>query len=232
VNRPCEGAARRRAAGLLAAGLAALLLGAAVSCSGSSGASGAGSASGGGDGAVSVSPERKGTFAGATFATPQPRPAFTLTGTDGLPYDFQARTKGRPTLLFFGYTHCPDVCPTTMADVATALRDVPAQVRAKVEVVFVTTDPKRDTPKVLGDWLRHFDGDLPTRFVGLTGTQQQVQAAQRAAGVPLAEDDGQTHSTQLLLYGPDDVSRVFYLAGSTPADISHDLPIVAEGQQQ
>lgn len=208
---------------LLATGLTALLL-AAAGCGGASSAASSGSSP------VSVSSQQKNGFAGGQFAKPQPRPSFTLTDTAGLPYDFHARTKGAPTFLFFGYTHCPDECPTTMADIATALRDVPAQVRGKVTVVFVTTDPKRDTPAVLGDWLRHFDADLPTKFVGLTGTVAQVQAAQQAAGVPVAQDNGQTHSTELLLYGPDDLARVFYLAGSAPADISHDLPLVAEGQ--
>lgn len=171
-------------------------------------------------------------FAGAQFATPEKRPAFTLTDTDGKPYDFAASTSGRTTFLYFGYTHCPDVCPTTMADIATALRDVPAQVRAKVDVVFVTTDPARDNPKVLGDWLQHFDGDLPSRFVGLTGSQEQIDAAQHAANVPVAQDGGQTHSAQVLLYGPDDLARVFYLEGSSPDDMVHDLPLIAEGKHQ
>lgn len=170
-------------------------------------------------------------FAGAQFATPQPRPSFTLTDTAGRPYDFHAATAGHPTLLYFGYTHCPDVCPTTMADIATALREVPAQVRAKVDVVFATTDPTRDTPPVVAAWLRHFDGDLTRKFVGLTGNQRQIDDAQRAAGIPVAQDGGQTHSAEVVLYGPDDVARVFYLAGSSPDDMVHDLPLITEGQK-
>lgn len=166
-------------------------------------------------------------YQGLTLSPAQPRPTFSLTDTAGKPYDFAKRTRGTPTLLFFGFTHCPDVCPTAMADAAAALRAVPADLRERTQVVFVTTDPKRDTGPVLAAWLRNFDADLGRRFVGLTGTLPEVEAAQAAAKVPVAEDDGETHSAQLLLYGPDDYARVAYVSGSAPADISHDLPIVA-----
>lgn len=191
----------------------------------------ASSAEPGGGGPVSVSTP-KSLFDGAQLATPAPRPSFTLTDTAGKSYDFAAQTSGRPTFLYFGYTHCPDVCPTTMANIATALRNVPAQVRAKVDVVFVTTDPKRDTAPVVGAWLSHFDGDLVHKFVGLTGSQSQLDAAQQAAGVPLAQDGGQTHSAQVMLYGPDNLARVFYLEGSSSDDMVHDLPLIAEGKHQ
>jgi len=176
---------------------------------------------------VLTQPPPQGPFRGLALDPPQPRPTFTLVDTGGRRFDFAARTRGRPTLLFFGYTHCPDVCPTTMADVATALRGVPDRLRRTVQVVFVTTDPARDTGPVLAAWLRAFDRDLPHRFVGLTGTRADVEAAQVAARVPVAEDDGRTHSTELLLYGTDDYARVVYLSGSSPEDIQHDLPAVA-----
>jgi protein SCO1/2 len=179
--------------------------------------------------AVSAEPTAAGTYRGLQLDPPQPRPTFTLTDTSGARYDFAARTRGRPTLLFFGFTHCPDICPTTMADVATALRGFADPVRGAVRVVFVTTDPKRDTGRALAGWLRNFDADLPTRFVGLTGTLPQVEAAQAAARVPVATDEGQTHSAELLLYGPDDYARVAYVAGSTPDDLRHDLPLVLRG---
>ncbi|MEN3357218.1 MAG: hypothetical protein V7637_1200 [Mycobacteriales bacterium] len=166
-------------------------------------------------------------YRGLALQPPQPRPEFTLTDTSGRRYDFAALTGGRPTFLFFGYTDCPDVCPTTMADVAAALRLAPVGVRRAVRVVFVTTDPRHDTGPVLARWLRGFDADLPTRFIGLTGTESQVDAAQVAARVPLASDGGRTHSAELLLFGTDDYARVVYLSGSSPDDIRHDLPAVA-----
>ena len=177
--------------------------------------------------AISVPATPAGMYRGLELQPAQPRPTFTLTDTAGKQYDFAARTRGVPTLLYFGYTHCPDVCPTAMADTAIALRAVPAALRSKVQVVFVTTDPARDTGKVIAAWLRNFDTDLPAKFVGLTGTPAQVEAAQAAAKVEVASDGGQTHSAEELLYGPDDYARVAFVAGSSPGALSHDLPIVA-----
>lgn len=202
-------------AAALAAG--ALALGA---CGGSSGSAGAAPAS------VSMAAQK---YDGVNLGTPYQRPSFTLAGTDGQPYHFTAATKGRPTLLFFGYTHCPDVCPTTMADIAVALRSVDPALAKQVQVVFVTTDPARDTPAVLAEWLHRFDADLPLPFVGLTGTQAQLEQAQLSAGVPVAQDGGQQHSALLLLYGPDDKAHVAFDAGNSPKQIAHDLGLVAAG---
>ncbi len=166
-------------------------------------------------------------FAGLDLAEPYRRPTFTLTDTTGSQYDFRAATDGRPTLLFFGYTQCPDICPTTMADVAVALRGLEADVADQVQVVFVTTDPAFDTPDVLGEYLGRFDADLPTRFVGLTGDQEEIDRAQLATGVPLAEDQGRLHSSLLLLYGNDDEADVAFDAGNTARDIADDLEAVA-----
>jgi len=168
------------------------------------------------------------TYSGLGLTPPQPRPQFTLTDQAGKPYDFGTVTKGKPTLLYFGYTHCPDVCPTTLADITQALQAVPAAVRNATQVVFVTTDVKRDTPAVLKAYLSQFDAGLPNAFVGLSGTQPQVDTAQVAAHVTLAEDDGQTHSAQVLLYGSDDYARVSFLESTDEAgQITHDLPLIA-----
>ena len=166
-------------------------------------------------------------YRGLAPTEPFARPSFTLTDTDGAAYDFMAETSGELTLLFFGFTNCPDVCPTTMANVAVALRNVDPALAEGVNVVFVTTDPARDDPATLGAYLERFDGDLSVSFVGLTGDLAAVEAAQRDAGVPVAEDNGQTHSTLLLLFGRDDLARVAFLAGSVPDDITHDLEVVA-----
>ncbi len=170
-----------------------------------------------------------GPYQGFGLIPPQPRPAFTLTDTAGKVYSFGRATAGKPTLLYFGYTHCPDICPTTMADIGQALRTLPAGVQRRAQVVFVTTDVKRDTGPVIAAWLAHFDTDLPNQFVGLTGTQSQIDIAQAAAHVQLAEDEGQQHSAQVLLYGSDDYARVQYLQSTNEADqIAHDLPLVAK----
>ncbi|WP_324276414.1 SCO family protein [Blastococcus brunescens] len=167
-------------------------------------------------------------FAGLDLAEPYRRPSFTLTDTTGAPFDFRAQTAGRPTLLFFGYTECPDICPTTMADVAVALRGLDAALVEDLQMVFVTTDPATDTPEVLGEYLGRFDADLPVDFVGLTGDQETIDQAQLSTGVPLAEDQGRLHSSLLLLYGADDEAQVAFDAGNTSRDIAADLRRVAE----
>ena len=167
-------------------------------------------------------------YAGLDLAEPYRRPSFTLTDTTGASFDFKDATSGRPTLLFFGYTRCPDVCPTTMADVAVALRGLDPELVEQLQVVFVTTDPAYDTPAVLGEYLGRFDADLPTRFIGLTGSPTLIEQAQLSAGVPVAEDDGRQHSSLLLLYGADDEAHVAFDAGNTSRDIAADLRLVAE----
>jgi protein SCO1/2 len=202
------------AAGLLLAG-----------CGGDAGAAAEGHDHSGAVASVSTSQDDR--YQGAHLTDPYKKPAFTLTDSTGAAFDFAARTAAGPTLLFFGYTNCPDVCPTTMADVAVALRQVDPAVAAETSVVFVTTDPARDTPAVLGEYLGRFDADLPTSFIGLTGDQDQINQAQLAAGVPLAEDMGQTHSALLLLYGTDGEADVAFDAENSGADIAHDLAVVA-----
>lgn len=168
------------------------------------------------------------TYSGMGLTPAQPRPQFTLTDTQGKQYKFGSATAGKPTLLYFGYTNCPDVCPTILADITQALRAASAEVRNMTQVVFVTTDVKRDTPAVLGAYLAKFDPGLPNRYIGLTGTQSQVDAAQVAAHVTLAEDQGQTHSAQVLLYGSDDYARVAFLQSDNEAElIAHDLALIA-----
>ena len=217
---------------LVAAALSAVLL---AGCGGGSDDQGQGAghgAAGGHDHSADAPAAVEGPddrFAGLDLAEPYRRPQFTLTDTTGSSFDFRAATAGRPTLLFFGYTNCPDVCPTTMADIAVALRGVDAAVLEELQVVFVTTDPATDTPAVLGEYLGRFDADLPLTFVGLTGDQEQIDQAQLSTGVPLAEDQGRLHSSLLLLYGTDDEAHVAFDAGNTSRDIAADLRLVAAG---
>lgn len=138
-------------------------------------------------------------------------------------------TNGKLTYLYFGYTHCPDACPATMADIAVALRRQPLSIQNRVVVVFVTTDPRRDTRTVLRTWLNKFNSS----FVGLTGTAAQIAAAENAAGVPLAKPEGSetggysvAHSAQVFAYSPDGYAHVMYLEGNTAADYTHDLPLL------
>jgi protein SCO1 len=171
-----------------------------------------------------------GLYQGFGLVPPQPRPSFTLTDTSGKSFAFGRATAGKPTLLYFGYTHCPDICPETMADIRIALTKVSASVASQTYVVFVSTDVKRDTGPVIAQWLGNLRGSAPGHWVGLRGTQAEVDAAQAAAHVTVAEDDGETHSAQTLLYGPDDLAHVTFLESDNEQEqIAHDLPLVAKG---
>lgn len=170
-------------------------------------------------------------YRGGLLSPPQPKPSFTLTDTSGASYDFRTKTQGYVALLFFGYTHCPDMCPLQMYMIAQALKTMPAAGQDKFRVVFVTTDPDRDSPAVLRAWLDRFD----KRFIGLTGSQQAIDAAQIAANVPPAKksavrSDGAYevgHAAFVFAYTRDNLAHLVYPVGFTPLDWSHDLPLLA-----
>ena len=166
-------------------------------------------------------------YLGGLVNPPLPKPRFTLTDTAGAPFDFWANTQGYVTLLFFGYTRCPDECPLHMANVAMSLQTLPMEVRSRVKLVFVTTDPVRDEPHILRVWLDRFD----KRFVGLTGSEAAIEAAQRAAGLPPArkavragDDYAVGHANVVLTYSKDNLAHLMYPGGVTRQDWAHDLP--------
>jgi protein SCO1 len=218
ANRPA-----RRGLPVLALATGLLLAG----CGGDADADTAAEEHGHSSGVASVSGGGDGPYEGLNLADPYQKPDFSLTDTSGAAFDFAERTADGPTLLFFGYTNCPDICPATMANVMIALGQVEPEVAAATSVVFVTTDPARDTPEVLGTYLDRFDSALPIPFIGLTGDQEQIDQAQLAAGVPQAEDGGQTHSALLLLYGTDGEADVAFDAETAASVIAHDLALVA-----
>lgn len=161
---------------------------------------------GGGD-----DPDDGSRFNGTLLAEPRPRPDFELVDTDGVPFDFIERTDGQLTILFFGYANCPDICPITLATLGEALSTVRG---VNPQVVFVTVDPERDRPEDLRSYLNRFD----SRFIGLTGTPEQLAAAQVAAGVTPAFDEGPNsrggydvgHSSQVIVYTPDGQAHLVY----------------------
>jgi protein SCO1/2 len=191
-----------------------------------------GSAAGGRPGPSALNDvSNSGPYDGVGLTPPLPRPQFTMTDTAGKPYSFSRQTAGRTTLLFFGYTRCADVCPQTMADIGVALRELPVAVQRATTVVFVSTDVKHDTAPVIRTWLAKFTPGTHASFVGLRGTQAQVDAAQSASHVMIAEDGGQTHSSQVMLYSPDDYAHVSFLYNgkNEATQMAHDLRLVANG---
>ena len=141
----------------------------------------------------------------------------------------------RVMLVFFGYTHCPDVCPTTMADLGIALQQAPEPVQERAQVVFITSDPERDTPAVMSDWLAHFDSGLATPFVGLTASPEQITSVAQSMGValdpPQVAPDGTVtvqHGAQTLAF-VDGRADLVWTSGTTPADYRADLQRLADG---
>jgi protein SCO1/2 len=166
-------------------------------------------------------------FRGALITPPQPKPRFVLADTSGRPFDFGAETKDHVTLLFFGYTYCPNQCPMHMSVLSAALKRLPPKTAEQVKLVFVTTDPERDSPAVLRRWLDLFDG----HFIGLTGTLAAIVEVQRLAGVPVAVKTGATnrsygvnHANFVLAYSKDNLAHVIYPGGVSRDDWVHDLP--------
>ena len=161
--------------------------------------------------------------------TPLPKVEFTLTDTRGRPYDFRKETDGHLTLLYFGYTYCPDVCPLQMSTLSAALPDLDPAVRDSLRVVFVTVDPERDTPERLHEWLSSFD----TSFVGLRGTKEEITRALDFYRFPPPEKSGEeegytvSHPAYVYAFTPDDRGRGMYGSETTKAVWSHDLALMA-----
>ncbi|MGI8743241.1 MAG: SCO family protein [Bryobacteraceae bacterium] len=169
------------------------------------------------------------TSRGGVVTPPLPKPRFVLTDTSGAAFDFRQRTDRYVTLLFFGYRNCPDQCPMHMANLGGALKNLPAGTTDQVKLVFVTTDPARDSPAAVRCWLDLFD----RRFTGLTGTERAIEAVERAADVSSATKRDQPTATTgwrtriLCSRTPkDNLAHVIYPGGVSKDDWVHDLPLL------
>jgi protein SCO1 len=208
----------RTLAAALALALPLALVAAACSDSGTSS-----SPSANGGGVVASSP-----FQGVALGTPTEKPDFTLTDTDGNPFDFRAETEGSTTLLFFGYTRCPDICPPHLAQIAQVLAMPSAP--TNVKVVFVTVDPERDSPEVIRTFLDTFDRS----FIGLTGDPDVIADAQVQTGVPVAildepDDQGDYlvgHSGEMRAFAPNGMGYVTFPFGTRQSQFAHDLEVL------
>ncbi|MFJ6939236.1 SCO family protein [Streptomyces sp. NPDC101132] len=174
------------------------------------------------------------TKAATVLDRPFEKPDLVLTDTHGKQYSLREQTKGKPTLIYFGYTNCPDVCPLTMSNIAIARKALPKADQDKLQVVFVTTDPERDTPDSLGKWLKAQD----PAFIGLTGDFNTIQAGARSIGIgidpPKKEKDGSVvsmHGAQVIAFSPkSDEGYVLYGEDTTAEDYTQDLPKLIKGE--
>jgi protein SCO1/2 len=164
------------------------------------------------------------TLAKATLLDPaRPLPPLAFTDQDGQPFGLE-QLRGHWSILFFGFTSCPDICPTTLAllaQVEKKLADLPAEQRP--HIVLVSVDPRRDTPERLAQYVKSFS---PT-FTGITSDQAAVQEFALKMGVPVAisEQAGGSytvdHSAAIFIVDPSGALRAL---SSTP----HEVPIIAE----
>ncbi|SNS19983.1 protein SCO1/2 [Noviherbaspirillum humi] len=164
--------------------------------------------------------------------------SFKNTDVTGLGYarDFQltdhtgktralADFKGKAVVVFFGYTHCPDVCPTTMAEMAATMKQL-GQDADRVQVLFVTVDPERDTPELLAKYVPAFD----PRFLGLTGSPEAVDKVAKEFKVFYQKVPGKTpgsytidHTAGSYVFDPQGRIRLFVRHGQGPDALAHDL---------
>lgn len=152
---------------------------------------------------------------------------FALTDHTGKPRTL-ADFKGKAVLIFFGYTQCPDVCPTTMAEMATVMKEL-GPLADKVQVLFVTVDPERDTQELLSKYVPAFD----PRFLGLFGDKAATDKVTSEFKVFYQKVPGKTpgsytmdHSAGSYVFDPQGRIRLFVRHGQGAAPIVHDLKML------
>jgi protein SCO1/2 len=162
---------------------------------------------------------------GAEFAK-----AFTLTDHNGERHSL-ADFKGKAVLLFFGFTHCPDVCPTTLARAKLALQKLGPDA-SKVQVLFVSVDPQRDTPEVLKGYVTAFDPS----FIGFTGTPEEIKQVAQDFRIIYRKSEGKgpgdytvDHSTQTYVYDPQGRLRLYISHAQDVDVVVHDVKLLLDG---
>jgi protein SCO1/2 len=167
---------------------------------------------------------RSSDVTGATFGRD-----FALTDPSGNPRTL-ADFRGKVVVLFFGYTQCPDVCPTTLAELAAVKRDL-GKDGDRVQGVFVSVDPQRDTPQILKAYMASFDPG----FVALRGTPEQVKETARQFKVFYAQVPGRTegsytvdHTAGTYVFDAQGKVRLFVRYGSGAEALRHDLKLLLD----
>jgi protein SCO1/2 len=164
-------------------------------------------------------------YKGTLFDPPQPVPDFELADTQGRPFHL-SELDGDITLIYFGYTFCPDVCPLTMVDVKTALAGLETG-RERVHVLFVSVDPERDTPEVLSHYLAAFDPS----FIGLTDDFEKTQEMMKPYGAFAEHEEVAgsaaeylvSHTARIYLVGPQREVLLTYPFGFETEALRSDL---------
>lgn len=161
---------------------------------------------------------------GSEITPPVPAPPIQLARADGSDFDL-AGLRGRIVLIFFGYTTCPDICPTTLADMKRIKAGLGVQAET-VEVVFISVDPLRDTPERIQSYAAGFDPS----FIGLSGREEQLEPIWKVYGVYRQIQEGATalgylvdHSTRSYLIDTGGNLRLTYAYGTPVDDVIRDI---------
>lgn len=162
-------------------------------------------------------------FAGLELTAPRPAPDFKLDSADG-PVQL-SDFKGKFVFLYFGYTFCPDACPTTMATLAQLEQQLGTDAD-QVEVIMISVDPERDTVEKLAEYVAYFDDS----FVGLTGDKAAIDAAGAPFGLYYEKEESSaatgyliSHTTRVYLLDPEQNARVAYALDATVDDMAADI---------
>jgi protein SCO1/2 len=160
-----------------------------------------------------------------SFDPPRVAPDFSLRGSDGAELKL-SHYRGKVVILGFGFSSCPEVCPTTLATLAQARKKLGAQAR-EVQVVYVTVDPERDDAARLRKYLAGFDPS----FIGGTGTDEQLAAVRKDFGISATRKSsgdsyGFSHSSYTYLIDRDGRMRALMPYGQSPDDYAHDVRIL------
>jgi protein SCO1/2 len=175
-----------------------------------------------------------GRFSGELLAPPIRKPDVTLTDQDGRPFNFRAATAGKLTLLYFGYTHCPDQCPVYLSTVAAARSSIGSGPGSRPQVIFVGVDVARDTPPVLKRYL----GKVDRTFIGLTGSEALLNKMLddvHFGPIDVGEKDSKGnyevgHYNRVLAFTPDNVAHRMYGWDVQQQQLVKDLPRLAVGR--
>lgn len=162
-------------------------------------------------------------YRGIFMDKPYVVPDLTLTDTAGKPFDLA--TRPRRTLVFFGYSNCPDVCPIVMSTLASAVAKLSTEERAQVQVAFVTTDPARDTRSKLRTYLDRYDPG----FVGVTGSLDQIDTLGKAMdvyvkqGQKLPSGGYEVDHSSVVIAVHQGAGDLVWTGATSPTDIATDL---------
>lgn len=168
-------------------------------------------------------------YKGTHLDPPLTIPPFELNSTTGQPMSL-ADLQGQYSLIYFGYTFCPDVCPTSMADITEALEGLEG--RDRVQVIFISVDPDRDTVEVLRDYVTHFDPS----YLGLTDDYAKIQEIMTPFGAYAEKEEASgsatsylvSHTARVYLLNPQGELILTYPYGFEPRDLRSDLAYLLE----